>query len=266
MIIVAISMLASCSPGKPEPEKPVKNPNIRVITEKYPNGMLKSSTEAVGQLRHGESKEYRKDGTLESLITYENNRKHGPARNYYPDGKTVKTEMNYVNGYKQGETRWYFANGEIYRITPYINGKIIGIRQVYYENGNLQAEIPFLDSQPGMGLKEYNLNGIAKKFDSKIVFNETDRINLDNTFKLTITLSDGYKDVKYYSGKLSSGRYWNEQLSPIASENGVGVMDFFVSKGSFKMETINVIARIKTSLNNYHIIQREYHLALENKY
>ncbi len=266
MIIFAILFLAACSPGKPEQKTPVKDPNIRVITEKYPNGVMKSSTEAVGQLRHGESKEYRKDGTLENLITYENNRKHGPARNYYPDGRTVKTEINFVNGYKQGETHWNFPDGKIYRITPYINGKIFGIRQVYYKNGNLQAEIPYIDGQPGMGLKEYNSNGSAKKFDSKIVFKETDRIALDNTFKLVISLSGAYKNVKYYSGKLYDGKYWNDQLSPIASENGVGVMDFFVSKGSFKMETINVIARIKTPLNNYYIIQKEYHLALENKY
>ena len=52
----------------------------------------------------------------------------------------------------------------------------------------------------------------------------------------------------------------------MSMENGIGVMDFYVSKGSFKMETINIVARIKTSLNNYHIIQREYHLALENKH
>lgn len=265
-IIVPILLLNACSPGKPEQESQKKDPNIRVIKELYPDGKLKSTTEALGQLRHGESREYRKDGTLENLITYENNQKHGPARNYYSDGKTVKTEINYVNGYKQGETRWYFPDGKIYRITPYINGKIFGIRQVYYENGNLQAEIPYIDGQPGAGLKEYNSNGTPKKFDSKIVFNEEDRIGLDNTFKLKISLSDGYKDVKYYSGKLYDGQYWTDQLSPIDSENGVGVMEFFVSKGSFKMETINVIARIRTSLSNYHIIQREYHLALENKY
>jgi len=266
LIIVHILLLASCSPGKPEQKTTSKDPNARVIKELYPNGRLKSSTEAVGQLRQGESKEYRKDGTLENLITYENNRKHGPAKSYYPDGKTVKTEMNYIKGYKQGETRWYFQDGNIYRITPYLSGKINGTRKVYYENGKLQAEISYLDSQPGTGLKEYNPNGSPKEHRSKIVFSEQDRVSLDNTFKLSLSLSDKYRNVEFYKGTLTDGIYWNEQLAPIATENGIGVMDFHVSKGSFKMETINIVARIKTKLNNYHIIQREYHLALENKH
>lgn len=263
--VIPFLLLVSCFPGQPEQKAETKDPNYHVIEEHYPNGRLKSSTEAVGQLRHGESRDYRKDGSLENLITYESNRKHGPARNYYPDGKTVKTEIGYVKGYKHGEARWYYQDGKIYRITPYVNGKISGIRKAYYENGNLQSEIPFMNSQPGMGLKEYNSNGTPREFDSKIVFSELDRITLDNTFKLMISLSEGYRDVEYFSGQLSDGVYWNEQLSPIPTENGVGVMEFHVSRGTFKMETINIIARVKTRLNNYYIIQREYHLALENK-
>ncbi len=265
-ILIPILLLMSCSPGKPEQKTEKKDPNIRVVEEHYSNGELKSSTEALGQLRHGESKEFRSDGTLENLITYENNRKHGPARNYYPDGKTIKTEIMFVNGYKHGVAHWFYPNGKIYRITPYLNGKIFGIREVYYEDGKLQAEIPYLDSQVGMGLKEYNTNGTLREFKSKIVFRETDRISLDNSFKLSISLSDGYKDVEFFSGKLSDGQYWNDQLSPINTKNGIGLMEFHVSKGTFKMETINIIARAKTKLNNYHIIQREYHLALENKH
>lgn len=266
LMVLSILLADSCSPGKPEQNNNSKDPNIRVIKEYYPDGKLKSSTEALGQLRHGESREYRKDGSLESIITYENNRKHGPARSYYPDGKTVKTEVHFVSGLKHGEARWNYPDGNLYRLTPYLNGRIVGVRKVYYENGNLQAEIVYQDGEPGVGLKEYNSNGTLREFESKMVFSEIDRISLDNTFVLTVSLSDGYRNVEYFSGKLSDGQFWNEQLSPITSANGVGVMEFFVSKGSFKMETINIIARIKTNLNNYLIIQREYHLALENKH
>jgi antitoxin component YwqK of YwqJK toxin-antitoxin module len=260
-------LIGACTGGdKPEQKAEPSDPNIRVVKEFYPNGRLKSSTEALGKLRHGESREYRKDGTLEILITYRNNRKHGPAKNYYPDGKTVKTELTYDNGYKQGESRWYYPDGSLYRSTPYVRGEIQGIRRVYYENGQLMAEIPYKDSQPGTGLKEYQSDGSPVNFDSKIVFQEVDRISLDNTFELIISLSDGYRNVEYFAGHLTEGKYWNERLSPIETENGVGTMNFFVSKGSFKMETINVIARIRTERKHFRIIQREYHLALENKF
>ena len=32
------------------------------------------------------------------------------------------------------------------------------------------------------------------------------------------------------------------------------------------METLNIVARDKTRLNHYHILQKEYHLAVENKF
>jgi hypothetical protein len=266
LILVQILLLASCSPGKPESSPKSKDPNYRIVEEYYPDGRLKSSTEAVGKLRHGDSKEYRPDGTLESQVSYRNNRKHGPARSYYPDGKTVKTEINYADGFKQGETNWYYPDGKIYRTTQYLDGKIQGTRKIYYEDGKLQAEIPYKDSQLGIGLKEYTSAGSLKKYTSTIVFGEMDRVSLDNTFRLAISLSDNYKNVEFFRGKLTEGVYWNEQLSPIPTENGTGIMDFHISKGSFKMETINIIARIKTPLNNYRILQREYHLALENKH
>jgi antitoxin component YwqK of YwqJK toxin-antitoxin module len=266
LIIFFLAMAGSCSPDKQKDTTPPKDPNIRVVKEYYPDGRLKATTEALGKLRHGESKDYRKDGTLENLITYENNRKHGPARNYYSDGETVKTEIGYVNGYKHGEARWYYPNGSIYRITPYASGKINGIRKSYYENGNIQAEVTFLNGQPGVGLKEYNPNGSPKNFDAHIVFSEQDRISLDNTFRLTISLSDGIRSVKFYQGHLTDEKFWNDELSPINTENGRGLIEYHVSKGTFKMETLNIVGRVKTSLNNYHYIQREYHLALENRF
>jgi antitoxin component YwqK of YwqJK toxin-antitoxin module len=265
-IIASLAVIASCSPGRQDENSGSQAPGVRVVKEFYPDGRLKSETEAIGKLRHGVSKEYRQNGTLENMITYENNRKHGPALNYYSDGETVKTQIDYVDGYKQGEARWYYPDGKIYRITPYVKGKIHGTRRTYYESGTLQAEIPYQSGQPGMGLKEYYPDGNPKNPDARIVFSEQDRISMDNTFVLSIKISDGSRNVGFFEGKLTDGKYWNEQMSPIETANGVGVMEFFVSKGSFKMETLNIVARIKTNLDNYLIIQREYHLALENKF
>jgi antitoxin component YwqK of YwqJK toxin-antitoxin module len=262
-----ILLMTGCTLKEKEPPEQPANPSgIRVIKEHYPDGKIKSETEAKGKLRHGTSKEYRKDGTLENLITYENNRKQGLAANYYPDGKTVKTEMNYVNGYKQGEAIWYYSDGNVYRKTPYTNGRINGIRTTYYKSGVLQSETPYLNGKPGMGLKEYDQDGKPKSYEARILIREIDKISLDKTFTLVISLSEGSRSVKFYQGKLTNGAYWNDQLEPIATENGVAKLPFHVSKGSFKMETLNIVARDKSRLNHYHILQKEYHLAVENKF
>lgn len=264
--VLIFTSLAACNQQGKQKEQPANPSDIHVIKEYYPDGKIKSETEAKGKLRHGTSKEYRKDGTLENVITYENNRKHGLAANYYPDGKTVKTELNYVNGYKQGEARWFYPDGSVYRKTPYENGRITGVRKTYYESGVLQSEIPYLNGQPGIGLKEYTQDGEPKSYNARIQIREIDRISLEKTYTLVISLSNQSKDVAFFQGKLTNGVYWNDKLEPIATKNGIAELSFYVSKGTFKMETLNIVARDQTRLNHYHILQKEYHLAVENKF
>jgi len=264
--LISLTLLTSCPGNNKEPEPPADPTGIRILKEYYPDGKIKSETGAIGKLRQGESKDYRKDGTLENVITYENNIKHGRAANYYPDGKTLKTEMTYVNGYKQGDAFWYYPDGKIYRKTPYLTGYINGIRITYYENGSIQAETPYLNGNPGIGLKEYTQDGKLKSYEAKIRIREIDKVSLDNSFTLVFSLSDKGRNVKFYQGKLSNGLYWNEQLEPIPTENGVARLQFHISKGTFKMETLSIIARDKTRLNHTHILKKEYHLAVENKF
>jgi antitoxin component YwqK of YwqJK toxin-antitoxin module len=260
------AFLPGCSVRDNEPEAEALPPGIRVIKEYYPDGRLKSEIQAKGKLRQGTTKDYRKDGTLESLITFDNNRKHGLAVSFYPDGKTIKTKMNYVNGYKQGVATWYYPDGKVYRETPYVNGRINGIRKTYYDSGVLQSETPYQNGQPGMGLKEYNQDGNLKSYQAKILIREIDRISLDKTFTLIISLSNQSRSVKFYEGKLTDGAFWNDQLAPIPTENGVGRLQFHISKGTFKMETLNIVAKDRSSLDHDHILQKEYNLAVENKF
>jgi antitoxin component YwqK of YwqJK toxin-antitoxin module len=271
---VCFLVLISCTQQK-TPEKTAEKTaekteddgsQIRIIEEFHPNGNLKSSVEAMGNLRHGISKHYRYDGTLENDITYELNRKNGVARNYYPDGKTVKMEVNYLNGKRHGEAKWCFSTGKTYRLTPYEDNKINGVRRTYYESGALQAELAYKDNQPGTGLKEYSQEGKLKEFNAVILTRDVDRISLDNSFTVVLSLSDGTQNVEFFKGELTDGVFWNEKLVPLNTENGKGELKVFVPKGSFKMETVNIVARIKTSLGNNHILQKEYNLAVENKY
>ena len=267
-LIVFFSLaLGSCTQQKKSPdtgETQETGSQVRVIEEFHPNGRLKSSTEAIGKLRNGISKDYRSDGTLENEIAYIQNRKHGLARSYYSDGKTVKNEVPYINGYRHGTVKWYYQSGDLYRETPYETNSINGIRRTYYENGNLQAELPYLNSQPGIGLKEYTQEGKLKDLNKVIQIREEDRISLDNSFTVILSISGGVKNAEFYTGKLTEGIYWNENLTPIPTEKGTGRIRVLVSRGTFKMETLNLVARMKTSLGHTLILQKEYHLAVEN--
>jgi len=258
--------ILSCTVGDKPGQAENKESDVRVVKEFYPDGRLKSSTEAVGNLRQGVSREYRSDGTLESEIHYDRNRKHGVARNFYPDGETPKTEIHYVNGYKQGEAKWFYKGGEVYRVTPYKNNNIHGIRRYYYENGQIQAELNYVNGQPGTGLREYTREGKLKQFDGVIQIREEDRLKTDNTFVLHLNISDGTRNVEFFKGELTDGTYWNDKLREVPTEKGTGKITIFVNKGEFKMETLNLVARMETNLGHTRIIQKEYHLAVENKF
>jgi hypothetical protein len=264
LISVCCFLYVGCNQQSTSDQAENTGSEVRVVQEYHPNGRLKTSTEAVGNLRHGISREYRSDGTLENEIHFIQNRKHGPAKNYYADGTTVKLEVNYENGYKQGETKWYFPSGKIYRITSYENNMIEGIRRIYWENGNIQAELPYHADQPGMGLREYTQEGKLKDYAGVIQVREEDRISLDNSYTLVLSISDGTRNVEFFTGSLTDGIYWNEQLSPVTTENGTGRMVLDVPRGTFKMETINLVARIETSPGQIRILRKEYHLAVEN--
>ena len=266
LIYVSCILYFGCAQQKTPESKGDAGQEVRVVKEFHPNGRLKSETQAVGNLRHGISREYRSDGTLENEIRYDQNRKHGLARNFYSDGKTVNTEINYENGYKQGESKWYYPGGEIYRVTTYKNNMIEGLRRYYYENGNIQAEIPYHADQPGTGLREYAQDGSPREFRGEIRVREEDRISLDNQYALILTISDGTRNVEFFTGNLTDGKYWNEELAPVPTDSGVGRIEMGIPKGTFKMETLNLVARIETNLGHTRILQREYYLAVENPF
>ena len=266
LISVFFIVLVSCNLQKAPEQPQEKGSEVRVVKELHPNGRVKSTTEALGKLRHGISKEFRPDGTLKNEITYVRNRKHGEAKSYYTDGKTVKNNISYENGYRHGMAKWYYQSGKLYRETPYENNRINGTRLTYYESRKLQAELPYLNNQPGTGLKEYTQEGKPKNLKGVILIREEDRISLESSFTVILSISDGTKNVEFYKGKLTEGSYWNEDLTPIPTEKGIGRIHVHVSRGSFKMETMNLVARMKTSLGHTRILKKEYHLAVENKF
>lgn len=205
---------------------------------------------------------YEKSGDLKSEITVKNNKKHGPAKKYYPSGE-LHTLINYVNNFKEDETIWYYKDGTPYRVTPYVNGKMDGIRKVYYENGNLQAEIPFKNDELTKGTKEYSKDGTLISDSRKIIFETSDLIKIKNKFILKMKLSKNSKKVEFFEEKISTEG--TMIFVPIEVKNKIGIIDYFMPPGSFEMRTLTIYAKYKTSLGNPVLISQLYNLAIENR-
>ena len=84
----------------------------------------------------GQEINYYENGQIESIITYKNDQKNGPAVYYYEDGRLLKKE-NYVNGLLHGVNELYLGN--IMIRSPLENGVREGTGQIF-QDGNLVSE------------------------------------------------------------------------------------------------------------------------------
>jgi len=204
---------------------------------------------------------YEKTKTLRKEITVKNNKKNGPAKEYYPTGE-LRTLVYYVNSFREGETTWYYKNRQPYRLTPYVNNKIHGIRKMYYENGKLQAEIPYKAGELQVGTVEYDTKGNKINNSPKFIFKITDSRKKSNKVFVKVSLSKKYSKTIFFQELPSS----EDKLVrvPVQTNAGVGTIKFIVQNEYVFNKNIKVYSRFETSLRNPVLIEENYSLFLNN--
>ncbi|WP_430974286.1 toxin-antitoxin system YwqK family antitoxin [Sunxiuqinia rutila] len=78
-------------------------------------------------------------GQLVSEEQFEQNRKQGISKTYYPSGELFE-EINWKDDVKNGIYRAYFKNGKPYMECMMKDGTRDGACQVYFENGQLELD------------------------------------------------------------------------------------------------------------------------------
>ncbi|GAB5539437.1 MAG: hypothetical protein Salg2KO_15400 [Salibacteraceae bacterium] len=86
--------------------------------------------------------------------TYENGRKVGLWKTYYPSGK-LKSEINHVNGRPKGPYKTYYENGQVEEQGNWAITKQTGNFKRYYENGQVAQDFTFDDSGKRNGAQKY---------------------------------------------------------------------------------------------------------------
>lgn len=206
------------------------------------------------------------DGTIRAEIQMKDGKKNGKALEYYKSGKLYR-EIYYVDGKKEGIAKRFFENGKIAQETNYKNDKIHGIQRKFREDGKLASEATYFEDQPCSGVKEFLVDGRPKDNYPKIIITPVDKTLIDGTYTLQLSLSDKVKEVEYFTGKLSKENYIGMEASKVWTTDKYGKADitYNVAPGTFIMDKINVIAKIKTPLGNYYITQRSFNVAAENR-
>lgn len=97
---------------------------------------------------------------------------NGLIKNYYPSGK-IESEINYVNGVRDGDAKFYWDNGNIKTELNYNNGKVDGLVKEYYPTGILKETYTIQDGKKQGPLTFYNEQGA---FLSEIYYESGKRI------------------------------------------------------------------------------------------
>jgi len=206
-------------------------------------------------------KKYNDEGSVITEVPYRGNIKHGIAKHFYPNGK-VSMEIPYVNNLKHGTSYYYYTDGNIYRTTPYVKGRINGFRKKYYRNGKLMAEIPYRNNEPVTGLKEYTKEGELLTQYPVLVFNKINKIESENKVFLQAYFSDGSKNVEFYKKNINER---NDTVRiPLVVKNGKVEMEYYVPKGKYLKERIEIVGIKETRRRNPYVDEKIYYLKVRN--
>lgn len=239
-------LLLSCGPGK---EKAQTNDSTTV----NPNG------ENVVRSRYA-------NGKTRSEVVYKDGKKNGISRSFDSDGGLV-LELPYVNNMREGQSKKYYTGGKVLaQTTEYKADMMEGIQTKYRGNGNKLSEQRYKNDFPCADLKEYLENQQLKKKYPTIDIKVIDNLKTTGIYTLKISLSERVRAVKYYTGKLTPDGCLNDDLDYILLDEATKTAELTwrLVPGSFVMEEVNIIATFETLMGNTAIVQRKYHVALNN--
>jgi antitoxin component YwqK of YwqJK toxin-antitoxin module len=259
LAIIALGVGCNNPIKKAAQEAKQKDPNV--VREYFSNGKVKTETAVKGNLRHGLTKNFDRNGMLVSQVNYVDNVKDGQAINFYATTGKINSTMMYKNGIKEGDETWNYESGKVCRVSPYVKGKIEGTQKFYFESGKLMAEVPYKNGLAGVGTKEYKEDGSPNTNYPDISFRREDHIQNASKILLFISLTQQAFDVKFYQGTPKGG-FITDNMMPMSTQNGIAEMDFNVPAGSMVNKDVVITASYRwTKLGITHVITKKYHLS-----
>src|SRR5205814_1772003 len=100
-------------------------------------------------------------GAIYSMQPFGNGARDGAYRFYYPDS-TLKSEINYQQGFLHGATRLYYPNGRLKRELYFQEGKREGMETSWYESGQKFTQVEYHNNEAKHASCWYMNGSIAK--------------------------------------------------------------------------------------------------------
>jgi hypothetical protein len=202
---------------------------------------------------------YYNDGKLYLEGYYVNNIAHGEFVQYYKNGNVYEVAY-YERGILEGKMERYHDNGQLSMIIPYDSGIVHGTIKKFRRSGTIAYEAPYHHGFPCKGLKEYYTSGNPVSKIPHIEITVDDQLRLEGRYTLLLSVSGDMK-AEFFKGELTDDLYIGDKAEPILTDStGQARIDFMLPRGSAFTENLNIIAKVKSELKNYYIVERFYHL------
>jgi len=153
----------------------------------------------------------------------------GTAREYYDNTKTVKIEVQFVQGLKEGLCKTWFKSGKPESQKPYKANKLEGTAISWFESGSVERKVDFANDRKNGMFTTYFANGqikeqgsykLGKKEGIHKGWYETGKPESECTF--IGDLEDGihtewydngkkYCEKTYKMGNEISAKYWTKE-------------------------------------------------------
>lgn len=234
-VVLALLVVAGCSSGGKKKEKPKDNV----------------------------ARVYDRNNRLKSEIPMKDGKRHGLAKMYYTNGK-VNLELPYVEDQREGTSKKYYESGLLFQETDYHDDRVHGVQKKYDVTG-LISEARYEMGSPCTGLTEYS-NGKKRASYPSIVIRPVDRLRVDGTYILELSLTDGASKAKFYLGELTASGCMHHGLIPLptGATSTSAYQQYNLQPGQFLMDELNIIAEITTRMGNTYLAQKKFPLSIEN--
>lgn len=200
---------------------------------------------------------------------YTDNKKQGLRKQFYPDGK-IKTEISFEDNIPKGESRTYFANGNISEIGTWKNGSWDGVYRYFYEDGTLSYEWNFVNGKREGEQKYYWPNGKLNYIGRWENGAEKGVVKEFNDNGLLVA------ERNFNEGKLeeSSSKYYSTPIpdptiaAPVTKspEATKGEIEVFTGKGYYKINNKNGQVAKEGYFNSGQLVDgKQFHYSNDGK-
>lgn len=201
-------------------------------------------------------------GYLLKEISFKNGVRQGETKTYTSNGELYQTFW-YENGLRQDTGKWYYNQGEVFRTTPYIDDTIQGIVTQYYRTGKLRAKIGYEKGMRTPFFEEYYSSGLLYKDYPEIIASITDNYNSNGTYKIDLSLTQADQNVIFYKGSFTENRFDTAAVEQLYVKDSQASIVLKKVEGT-TVDTVGIIASILTPYGNRYITTKSIKLPYNN--